>query len=346
MRKQKTTKLLAVFILLLLFVMSANLAFAMVPVDSDASGNTVSAINLSGSGANISWSVKGYSSKGFKVVWSKNSGPTYPCRSGDKYHYYSDPYKDNDVLTPFDGEGIYYVRVCEYLGGKCGVYSNEVSIYLEKGISTQTQAKIATQDRQIQQIQERAQYLYEQKIDQLLSAINELRDTIREQAAEIKYLSNLINGVDGLLERVRDAINNFITYGVDDNTKKLGAGERAAVIYSYKSAFGKLPETKIEMEDVIKIANGRWPGVTNPEAEVRAKERFREVYNRLPDMDNANDNAAVTIMAYGLRQRAENRNLESEKVGIKIFKGIYGHTPSTTEEWNIMQAITYSGATR
>jgi hypothetical protein len=63
-------------------------------------------------------------------------------------------------------------------------------------------------------------------------------------------------------------------------------------------------------------------------------------------MDNPNDNAAVTVMSYGLRQRAENRNLDSERNGIKIFSGIYKHTPSTTDEWNIMQAITYSGASR
>ncbi|MCX6796783.1 MAG: hypothetical protein NTW06_04810, partial [Candidatus Falkowbacteria bacterium] len=34
------------------------------------------------------------------------------------------------------------------------------------------------------------------------------------------------------------------------------------------------------------------------------------------------------------------------KVGIKTFKYVYGHTPSTTEEWNLMQAVTYSGAAR
>lgn len=63
-------------------------------------------------------------------------------------------------------------------------------------------------------------------------------------------------------------------------------------------------------------------------------------------MNNANDNAAVTVMAYGLRQKAENRNLNSETAGIKIFTAIYGHTPNSTEDWNIMQAITYSGAKR
>ena len=78
----------------------------------------------------IEWEVEGYSSNGFKVVWSKNENPTYPTRAGDKYHYFSDSSKDSDTLDAFDGEGKYYVRVCEYLGGKCGVYSNEVEIFL------------------------------------------------------------------------------------------------------------------------------------------------------------------------------------------------------------------------
>ena len=63
-------------------------------------------------------------------------------------------------------------------------------------------------------------------------------------------------------------------------------------------------------------------------------------------MGNPNDNAAVVVIAYGLRQKAENRNLDSERQGIRIFENIYGHLPQTTEEWNIMQSITYSGATR
>lgn len=78
----------------------------------------------------VSWTISGYSDQGFKVVWSKNSSPTYPCRSGDKYLYYSDPAQRNAVLTAFDGYGTYYARVCEYLGGKCGVYSNQITVTL------------------------------------------------------------------------------------------------------------------------------------------------------------------------------------------------------------------------
>ncbi|MFH1712556.1 MAG: FecR domain-containing protein [Patescibacteria group bacterium] len=96
--------------------------------DDAASG--VSSISLSGSGASVSWSTNGTSAQGFKIVWSKNSGPTYPLRSGDKYTYLSSPSASSTTLTAFDGDGTYYVRVCEYLGGSCGVYSNEISVTL------------------------------------------------------------------------------------------------------------------------------------------------------------------------------------------------------------------------
>ena len=55
--------------------------------------------------------------------------------------------------------------------------------------------------------------------------------------------------------------------------------------------------------------------------------------------------SAMKIMAYGLKQRAENRNLDSEKRVIEIFKDIYNRLPDSTYDWNVMQAITYSGAT-
>lgn len=191
-----------------------------------------------------------------------------------------------------------------------------------------------------------ANRLYDDKLSEVLAELKQLRDTVKEQATKIKYFESLTNNVEKLSAKMETAINNFITYGADTNTQKLGTGERAAVMYSYKNAFDKLPETEAELADAIKIANGRWPSITNQDAENKAKEQFKKIYKRAADMNNANDNAAVTVMAYGLRQKAENRNLNSETAGIKIFKAIYGHTPSSTEDWNIMQAITYSGASR
>ncbi|MBD3363489.1 hypothetical protein GF362_07275 [Candidatus Dojkabacteria bacterium] len=92
--------------------------------------NSVSSISLSGSGTNFSWTADGYSEKGFKLVWSKNSNPTYPTRSGDYYQYYSSPDATSGTISAKDGSGTYYVRVCEYLGGSCGIYSNQVTVTL------------------------------------------------------------------------------------------------------------------------------------------------------------------------------------------------------------------------
>ena len=182
------------------------------------------------------------------------------------------------------------------------------------------------------------------QINKLLEELKQLRNRVSEQETEIKYLKGLQQGVKSISAEAKTSITDFITYGVDDNTQKLGSGERAAVISSYKAAYNKLPETNDEITETIKIANGRFPSVISQTAEDKANEEFQKIYGREVDVNNKNDVAAIKVMAYGLRQKAENRKLESEKKGIEIFKNIYGHVPQTTEEWNAMQAITYSGA--
>jgi hypothetical protein len=235
-----------------------------------------------------------------------------------------------------------YEPVCGINGKTYSCGSAEANCY---GVKVNYEGECKNDDG-INKINDNAKLLNNNKFDQILVELKELRNTVKEQANKIKYLEKLLDKTQTLTTAMQDALNNFITYGVDSNTQKLGEGERAAVINSYKSAFNKLPETESELADAIKIANGRWPSNTNDAAEKKAKEQFQKIYKRIADMNNANDNAAVTVMAYGLRQKAENRNLNSEKAGIKTFKGIYGHTPQTTEEWNIMQAITYSGSSR
>ena len=93
--------------------------------------SSVNSISLTkGQGGLVSWTVDGTSKSGFKVVWSKIATPTYPTRETDKYAYLSTPSASSHAVTAFDGPGDYFVRVCEYLGGKCGVYSNQVEISL------------------------------------------------------------------------------------------------------------------------------------------------------------------------------------------------------------------------
>jgi hypothetical protein len=144
-------------------------------------------------------------------------------------------------------------------------------------------------------------------------------------------------------DATKEAIAYFIGTGTP-TTLRLGAGERAGALNSYISAFGRVPSSVGDWQNVIKICSGRWPSETNAASEARAKIAFKKVYLREADMKKANDNAAVTIMAYGLRPA--NRNLNSETTAIKTFKYIYKHAPFSASDWDAVRAVAYSGAKR
>ena len=146
-----------------------------------------------------------------------------------------------------------------------------------------------------------------------------------------------------LLNNDKYSLAHFIHYGTP-STQKLGSGERAGVINSYQSAMAKLPTTADDWQDVIKIANGRWPIKQNTITETNASNAFKIIYLRTANADNAHDSAAIMIMAYGLRPLQ--RNLVSEKAAINSFKYIYHASPVTAQDWDKVRAVAYSGASR
>jgi len=83
-------------------------------------------VPVAGGKANISWALSDMvSPKGFKVVIDENANPVYP---GNDYHYLSDPDIRTDIWTGLNSGSAYHFRVCEYLGGYCGTYSNDVEV--------------------------------------------------------------------------------------------------------------------------------------------------------------------------------------------------------------------------
>ena len=168
-------------------------------------------------------------------------------------------------------------------------------------------------------------------------------DTASETTLDQSVVSKVITGIKSVPAEVKEKILAFVTYGTA-TTDSLGAGERGGVVNSFKEAFGKLPTTDKDWQDVVKIGNGRWPSQTNQTKENTAIASFRSIYKRAPDRAKPNDDAAVVVMAYGLRPRA--RNLTSEAAAAKTYKAIFGKAPTTASAWDIVRAIAYSGAKR
>lgn len=203
--------------------------------------------------------------------------------------------------------------------------------------------KISAAQAQLNQILIDATAVYSENIENILANASSGRDAKKEKNTLDKYIKELTKAIKNLTATDNNRLNFFITYGTV-GTKILGAGERAGVLNSYKAAFGKLPKTETEWQDAIKIAGGRWPSERNAAAETKAKASFKKIYGREANMENQNDNAAVTVMAYGLRPA--NRNLNSEKAAILAFKYFLKRTPTTAVDWDIVRAIAYSGAKR
>ncbi len=173
--------------------------------------------------------------------------------------------------------------------------------------------------------------------DELAGAMNMKRDSTKEYAAKA-----LIEKFDKTFAGSATA-QAFVAYGTGES-KALGAGERAGILASYKAAYGKAPSTESDWQDVLKIGAGRFPTMASATAETNAKTSFKKIYKRDANMSNANDSAAVTIMAYGLRPSS--RNLNSESAAIKTFKSVYGKNPSSAIDWDAARALSYSGAKR
>lgn len=206
--------------------------------------------------------------------------------------------------------------------------------------------KQAAREEHIRKIQATAALLVQGTVDTLLAQIGESRSQVEERFTAMTYLKNIADDLKELSQNIQEALIAFVAYGVDDNSKALGQGERAAVVYSYKDAYEKLPQTDREFSDMIKIINGRFPSERNSAQEEQARAEFKRIYKRVGNTKDINDNAALMIMTYGLQQMAADRNLASERMALKTFASVYDSLPRVIHEWNIMRAITYSGARR
>ncbi|MBT3412916.1 MAG: S8 family serine peptidase [Candidatus Jacksonbacteria bacterium] len=193
---------------------------------------------------------------------------------------------------------------------------------------------------QLQKISNESQQLTETTIETLALRLGVARNSEREDIGN-KLVGRVVS--DDVSSIIKDQVFTFITYGTETSIP-LGAGERAGVVNSFQEAYGYLPRLASDWEEVLKIANGRWPSKRSLSREVDAMERFERIYLRAADRDKSFDDAAVIIMAYGLR--IGDRKFDSEKQAADIFEDIFDYAPNSATDWDMVRAIAYSGATR
>ncbi len=256
----------------------------------------------------------------------------------DTIYHYRVKSADSYGNTTISLDGIFHTLINTISGDDTTVPDTEVEEGTESQTTDNTNSPRVTSLIGVPGPQ--ADAITKQETEDLLTDLKEVPLTDIEK---IIYQKIVALAERTLTQDDKYAIAYFIHYGTP-TTVIIGAGERGGSIASFRAAFGRLPNSFLDWQDVIKIANGRWPTQRSQSAEEKARLKFKKIYLRDPNMKDAHDNAGVTVMAYGLRPAQ--RSLESEKASIKSFKYIYKKNPATAEEWDIVRAIAYSGAKR
>lgn len=166
------------------------------------------------------------------------------------------------------------------------------------------------------------------------------RNLIKEILIYEKYVLPLVRGLP-VTDNQRFVITNFVAY-CSDTTARLGEGERAGVIAAYKDAFGKLPDSSADWEDVNLIASGRWPLARNRTVELRATNNFKLLFGRSLNFASNGEINALKMMAYGVLHVGP-RNLLKEQNALTIFRKTFNILPTLTRHWNIVRMLAYSG---
>jgi len=178
------------------------------------------------------------------------------------------------------------------------------------------------------------------KLAELLAAMGATENPA--EAAKYKALvkSDALEFNIGLTDAQIDAITNFITYGASSETKKLGAGERRAVIRDYFQTVGR---ADVVWDDIQRLTTGQKPikrNLANEQAQVdRVLANFKLIVgHQPPNFKDAAEDMAWNTMMYRIRFP---RDLVKEVVGINKFKKIYNRDPKTPLEWSIVRALGY-----
>lgn len=175
--------------------------------------------------------------------------------------------------------------------------------------------------------------------DALLAALGVMRDT----SAETRALSGVRSDAREFGVMISDAQANrlalFIAYGLSSETRRLGEGERRALI---RDMLETMQRADLNAEDMQRLTVGQIPLMRNLNVErqqlPRVRQTFRTLYGHDPNFQNVEENLAWNTLMYRIRFR---RDLVLEQQGIREFRSIFGRSPSSPFQWAAVRVQGY-----
>jgi len=173
---------------------------------------------------------------------------------------------------------------------------------------------------------------------QLTQALGVSRNETAEKQFETKVVQDTKEFKVTLPEADRKVLTNFVTYGVSEATKKLGSGERRALVRDQLETLGRVSVNALEQ-----LANGQKPVDRNLSKEVAQLKKvlptFKKLVGRSPDFKNPNEDLAWNTMLYRVRFT---RDLSKERAGIGQFKLTFRRLPKSPLDWAVVRAAGYA----
>jgi hypothetical protein len=135
----------------------------------------------------------------------------------------------------------------------------------------------------------------------------------------------------------------FIEVGTTDVTRRLGVGERRALLRDWFDTMRLSPSSvQVVTMDLERMASGQIPVTRNVSQErvqlTRVRQTFRSIFGHDPVFARPQENLAWNTLMYRIRFP---RNLVAEQQGIVEFRRLFGRAPVDPFQWATVRVLGY-----
>lgn len=173
----------------------------------------------------------------------------------------------------------------------------------------------------------------------LVEATNGSRDFTREAQNQTLLRKDAREFHTPMTDADSLTLANFVTYGISERTRSLGAGERRALV---RDALQTMGTSHLNAADLERMARGIIPEFRNISRErqqlPRVRSTFHAIYGHDPNFQNSQENLAWNTLMYRMRFP---RDLAAERQGILSFRSMFHRDPVDPFQWATVRVMGY-----